>query len=407
MRSHRLAKAAIAWRRTVGSLQSRCGMVEHRDAVIVGTCGSEWNARDGDDGVHCLDLASGDQRWFTPTLGDVNEIALAGDDLIVPTDTGDVLILDAKVGRIKSILTADAAVVGRPLVTMATGGWQAVFASTAGTIYGLENDSSALRTLGGVDAPVLAAVQSLGHDGILIAPTDGRIMRAHFGRAGLEFETIAQVPLTEGAASLALSATPTLHGDLVLVGYSRDTYYDHPAVSALNFLSGEVAWSQEKIEIGGGFGNCRSSPLVMGDALAVCSAYTDGIDILDVATGSVRGHVRLGQTVFQQWSSPVRLDERHLAIGRVDGVISVIDVHAMELTTSVSVSTADAEAGSGSVDADDGDEPFALYPGQPAPDGAICATPLVTSHGALLAGTTSGELVRIDLRLTKTERSLN
>lgn len=87
-----------------------------------GHAATAGNSRDGRDGVHSLSQSSGEHEWFTSTLSDVNEIALAGRELIAPTDDGDVFVLSQSNGEVFSVFRADSAVFGKPLVHTFPGG---------------------------------------------------------------------------------------------------------------------------------------------------------------------------------------------------------------------------------------------------------------------------------------------
>lgn len=184
-----------------------------------------------------------------------------------------------------------------------------------------------------------------------------------------------------------------MEGGRAYVVYGRETYDTYPAVICLDLDIDDVRWVASSTQDKSHYGNIRSTPLLTSDALVVVSAYSDGLDILDPQDGGLVGHVPLGQTVFQQWSAPVRVDESHVAIARVDGVLSVVDIPNRKLVASISVATANREKTS--VVSFDSDV-FALAPGEPPPDGAVCGTPLFV-NGRIFLGTTDGELVGIDL----------
>jgi outer membrane protein assembly factor BamB len=386
----------MRWRSRIGGLQSRSSIRIAGDRVYVGTCGTRWNASDSQDGVHCLDLLTGEQHWFAPTLADVNEIAVGHNSLIVPTDSGDVFILTAATGAVKRVFRADAAVLGRPVFIDGIDGWQAYFASASGQLYRIDQRLEQLTKLGSLGGECLAALLKLDADHLIAATNDGKIHRVNIVDGHVDVKSITRIPTSKYGARLGLSATPRLDGKYAYIGYARDTYYQAPAIAKLDLSSGQIEWFGR--ESSRAFGNVRATPLLVDDKLVVASAYTDGVQLLNPSNGSLIGEVRLGQDVFQHWSAPIQVGSHYVALGRVDGVCSIIDVRAERLVASISLATATTERPIGVSGQAYSEEPFALYPGEPAPSGAICATPAF-SRGILVVGTTDGDIAAIDLNL--------
>ena len=396
MTNREASVAAIRWRARIGGLQSRSPIIIESDRVYVGTCGDVWNVRDRHDGVHCFDLQSGEELWFTPTLSDVNEIAIAGTDLIAPTDNGDVFVIERRSGEIRYIVTADSAVLGKPIVYRELGGWSALVASLAGSIYSMTSGSIELVRIGEIGGGLRASLIPLGYDAIIAAAENGTIYKGEITSGVLRSHPIVQLPTSEYGGTSAITAAPLVEGVLAFVGYARDTHYDSPAVACIDYRKEEVAWLAAKGTKS--FGNVRSIPALVDGVLVVASAYSDSIQLLEPNSGSLLGQVLLGQEVFQQWSSPVKVGPHHVAIGRVDGVCSIIDVRGQRLVSSISLATAEIEPLTSSHRDSFGTETFALYPGEPAPMGAICATPAFDGK-CLVLGTTDGSLAAVNINL--------
>lgn len=386
--------ASFAWRTHLGGMQSRSRILDGGDVLFVGTCGDAWNVRDRADGVHCISKLTGQSLWFTATLADVNEMALAGPDLLVPTDIGDLLVIDVTTGAIKTIYRVDSSVLGQPLIYRNGTRWSALFASIAGTIYSIDSNDDQLLEIGTISGGVRASLVPTGPQGFLAATETGLVVRASMKRNDLQCEILAEAPRGTYGGGTSITATPLIRGDLAFVGYARDTYDAQPAVFCLNWRSGEVVWSAEG-NVDDTYGNVRTTPAVVGDRLAVASSYSDSVLFIDPASGSYLGEVKLGQSVFQQWSSPVLVGPDVVALGRVDGVVSLIDAQSLKLLTSISLQTAGAETLT-RLHSGGGDEVFGLYPGEPAPAGAICGTPL-SSNNKLYVGTTDGILGAISV----------
>lgn len=387
-------KPHFNWKVRVGGIQSRSKIIQHRDNIIVGTCGDSWNVRDGRDGIYCISKLNGDQIWFTPTLSDVNEFILAGSDLIVPTDAGDVMVLDANSGAIGNIVRADAAVLGAPIVHRVPGGWTAVFASLIGTIYSLSTHDPELRILGSIDGGIRAALTSLDPDTFIAVTETGSVVKTTVERNGLRSREIARAPAGKYGGPVSITATPLIVGRHAYVGYARETYDAIPAVFCVDTLREEIVWKPSPAGPDDYFGNTRTTPTIIDNKLALASAYTDSIIFLDPDNGTVIAQTKLGQATFQQWSSPIIVGPNMIAVGRVDGVLSIIDSDEQKLLASVSLATAATERLSESDAEKIGEPTFKLYPGEPAPEGAICGTPF-SSDGTIYVGTTDGTLASI------------
>jgi hypothetical protein len=221
----------------------------------------------------------------------------------------------------------------------------------------------------------------------LASTENGTLVKVQIHGGQLISRTIAELPKTQDGGTQAITATPRVVGDLAYVGYGRDTYYDTPAIVCINHRTGQLVW--EAAKCASTFGNVRSTPAIVDDKLVIASAYTDGMQFLDAATGQFVGQVKVGELVFQQWSGPIQIGSHYAALGRVDGVCSIVDVRRQKLVSSISLATAEAEKVMSA----------RLYPGEPAPAGAICGTPTFDGR-RLFMGTTDGTLAEINLELT-------
>lgn len=399
MTNDRLFSPREAWRQRVGGIQSRNTLVCDGPRLYIGTCGETWNVRDSHDGVFCLNRTDGNILWFTPTTADVNEISLAGSSLLAPTDAGDVFVLDASSGKIIAVYRADSPVLGSPLVTEGVGGWSAVFASLAGTIYLIQEHSQNLVALGKIGGRIRASLVRLAASEFLAATENGKLIKCTMrGQELKSHELVAVPPDLVWGDEVYITATPLHVGTKIFAGFVRSTYGDDPAVFCFDLESESVDWvASSRKDVSLTFGNVRATPALVGDKLVIASAYTDGVDILDAHNGNFLQRIVLGQNTFQQWSSPVPAGENRVALGRVDGVCSIVDVVAGTLAASISLTTAETErrAKANADDPREG-ENFTLYPGEAAPDGAICGSPLVDGD-MLFVGTTDGVLVGVRL----------
>lgn len=388
------AKASILWKARIGALHSRNNILSDGPNLYVGTCGSEWNVTDRNDGVHRLDAATGSQIWFRATSADVNEMLLIGSELIVPTDVGDVFVLDSHTGDVMHRMNVGSAVLGKPVVVSKEPLWAVLFAAVDGSVYLLRKNEASPSRVGAVPGPILAPIVAIDESTFLISSGLGDILIGSLRDGRLSTHFLARVPSGQYGGPTSIYAAPLIDNGVVYVSYARETYDDLPPIVSFDLTSGNLLWTGGPVK-GQDFGNGRTTPALVDGQLVFACAYSDSLHMLSPVDGRHIGSVILGQSVFQQWSGPVAIGPYHVALGRVDGVCSVVDLRAGALASSVSLATPEAEALLGTEG-----ETYALLPGEPAPLGAICGTPLV-HDGALIVGTTAGDVARVDLRFEK------
>lgn len=384
-------RSTVMWDRPVGSLQWKSSIVLDGDHVLVSTSGLAWNEADHADGVLCLDAYSGEARWFCPTSGDANEIAVVNDKIIVGSDDGNVYAICRDDGSIRSKMSLSAPVYSRPLV-FEDGKWSAILATHDGSIVGLSRDSDAFEHIGGVPYTIRA--------GLLAAPTKdcvtalaetGEVIAIEIGVRGFDFRLLNRISYPDqyaksGISTAGLFGTPSASGEHLVLGYVRQTSYEHPPLLCIEAASGREIWRAALVP-NEDFGNVRTSPLIVGNQVLAAFAYTDSLYSFDLKTGDFLWKVKLGLTAFQQWSSPVLRAPNEVILGRIDGVLSKVDILDKRLVWSRSLAPEDQSRES---DLDN----ISIYPGQ-SPVGGICSTPAANSS-AIFVGLTSGRLFRIE-----------
>jgi outer membrane protein assembly factor BamB len=403
LQRHQQIQPKIAWEAHIGSIQSRNNIISQGAFIYIGTCGEKWNQADRGDGVYCLRAATGEIVWFSPTYSDVNEITLARTDLIVPTDSGEIFILEKKSGAIKNVLRLDGPIFSKPLVRISERTWSAIIVSAHGKIYELDAGQNVAISLGDLGYPVRANLTYLDvapFPILLVLTETGYLMKCTLFNGKIKAETVRQIKyigfnsrtrnLNIEDTDAYLHAVPARENNLIFGGYARDTYYDDAPLYCINVETGEELWRAHHLA-GINFGNCRTTPLIVGGELVVSLSYADSVYFLNKYNGRVSGEILLGQTVFQQWSSPVAIGKSHAVVSRIDGVVSVIDIRHRKLVASVSLAAAEIERLKST-------EPIGAFPLGPwePPIGGICGTPLVKGN-RIFVGATSGRLVAIDV----------
>lgn len=398
------ATPQFLWNKRTGRILSRNNIIVEADSVFVGTCGHHWNEEDGNDGVGRWDRHTGDSIWFRPTGADVNEIVCTGEHLICPTDAGSIFVLDSASGDVASIHHLDSAALSRPLVWHHHGDWRAVTASAKGTVYGFGPPGSDARILGELREPVRANPVDIGsymERAFIVATKTGCLVRCEYIDHHFTAQSLSRIKyhahrVPNGAEppneTGTIHAAPAMAGHHLYVPFARDSYYKTPPLVCVDTNSGEIIWRASTVPGQGDVGNCRTTPIVDGSNLVAALAYSNSLHIFDRATGALRQTVELGPTVYQQWSAPAHFSAGRVVIGRVDGVLSVVDVTEGKLIASVSLATKDTKYSA--IGDDSRDKAYDLTPGRRAL--GICGTPTVLD-GIAYVGTASGDLVAIQL----------
>lgn len=408
--------ARIRWKASLGHIHSRNNILRvDASRLLVSSAGLRWNEPDPADGVYCLDRQTGRVLWFANTNADANEIAIAGDSVIIPTDGGSVFVVSIDTGDVRQIHFVDDAVLGRPVVVEHFDGWTALLFTRRGTAWTFSNSSEYPRNVGSIDETIHATPVPLASGDLIVASEEGSILRCWFDKSIFETRKIGTLDYrgfspsypTRGFVPAKITATPLVSRGRIYLGFARETYYLGLPLACLSTRGGllwqtgrvldDDPWGQAE-EKDPNFGNIRTTPALIAGRLVVAPAYSDSMYFVDPMTGRVDGEVRVGELVFQQWSSPVPIGSHYAAIGRVDGVLSIVDVLAGKLVASVSLATAEPEKLSRTHD----DRPYEFMNYSPTPGetpvGGICGTPLVQGNNVYV-GTTSGQIAAISLSL--------
>jgi outer membrane protein assembly factor BamB len=403
--------ARIRWKSKVATIHSRNTFIKATEGrLLVSTSGSRWNSSDLADGIYCLDSSTGNVLWFAATNADANEIAVVGGYVIVPTDAGKVHVISAKSGETKYVHSVTAPVFGRAATVEHFGNWSALLVSYDGTVWVISEQGSRCQEIGQIPGRVRATAVPSYNRTFVIATEEGSIFRCYFNANNFKTKRIATLQylgygthLQQGVPKTGnISATPLVRSGRIYVGFARETYFDDLPLACLS-INGTPVWQGGRVSNNSlfedkqpGFGNIRTTPLFVGGKLIVAPAYSDSVYLLDPGSGIIKERVRLGQNVFQQWASPVAIGSSHAAIGRVDGVLSIIDTANARLVASISLAIPETEK----VTRENAGRPYpadlALLPGE-VPIGGICGTPLVAGD-TIYVGTTSGDIASIVLK---------
>lgn len=385
-------KVRLSWQAEISGVQSRNNFVQFGGEIIFSSAGRTWNKSDEKDGVYSIDSETGRVNWFVPSGIDVNEIALVNGVVIAPTDRGEVLLIDASTSNVINSHRLGGPAFGKAIPFTIGGRRIALIASSNGGIFSIDVKTGNLELVANLDCSIRASL--LFHKRKILAfSQEGGIFSLEPDN-DWSVTKICDAPVGHYGGPSGIAVAPLKIGDRLYIGYARETYYDDPPLFCYDLKKGEIVWE------GRGapqrhYGNLRSSPAMVRGKLVIAPAYSDSLVLVSPRTGAVISEIKVGQSVFQQWSGPVPLSNRYVAIGRVDGVCSIVDVETGRLSASISLVTAENERFFQEPD-QSSDETYRLYPGEPAPAGGIVGTPFNTGS-ALFVGTTDGQIARVEL----------
>lgn len=106
----------MLWRSEVGISGWLDNPVIADGAVYVGSAGVAQFSQDRLDGIHSVDLVTGQRRWFYTTELDVNAVSVSGNYVVATGDEGRVWVIDARDGDLVWTELLGVPVFGSPLI---------------------------------------------------------------------------------------------------------------------------------------------------------------------------------------------------------------------------------------------------------------------------------------------------
>jgi outer membrane protein assembly factor BamB len=388
----------IAWKTYVGRQAWKNSPVVVGSNVYVSTAGDDWNSPDEKDGIYCLDGESGAVRWFAHTSADANQTLISKGRVITGCDDGTVAAFAASDGRPLWNVILDSGIVAGPILLNGSGG------------------SSMVKQEGPPDEPILVVTYK-GTVSVLDLNTGRHLYELSIGNTVIGSVAVYEqhrqqfiaVPTEDGvlvtiahsshAASLVVSSSSRIGENVSLA--ARPSFFDGTIflglvgwgprqLAAIDATSGAPIWPTDDYDYHrGGSGNVRGAPVIVGDHVIYASAYSDGIRALDRRTGEFAWDLRLGQEMFEHWSSPV-VRNNGLYLGRHDGYVHKVDVRARQRVWSIYIG--EGQMAGAAVSGDQSLPEFAVSAGWlSGKSSPVLATPCI-DRGRLYVGTYEGYL---------------
>lgn len=309
------------------------------DKVIAGSSGRTWNRPDKEDGVYCLGLDSGDIKWFSPAPADINGLAY-GQGLIVATgDDGAVRAIEIDSGKTKWTRSGrNKKMYTFPLVL----GGLVVAGDSGGVLYCLDLQTGDVKWTVEMEGAIRGGACSDGWF-IYAASTGGEVVSLRKDGTLRWRESVKRPSYSlfhkegpGGGDILAeIYAAPTLAGELLIVPFARDTYYDTPAMYALHKRTGRLAWrATNPLGVQDSFGNLRSSPALYKDMIVYGEPYSNRLVGITRHNGEAAFSVAAGFCAFPHYPSPAVLGNQAI-LPRHDGGLYAIDLEKKELSWSL------------------------------------------------------------------------
>lgn len=406
-------KSSLLWSIKIGRMHSRNNVIAKDGRVYVGTSGAQWNEPDSEDGVYCLDMASGSKLWFRPTSTDANEISIINGLILVGTDGGTLYAITPHDGSVAAKYEANAAVCSRAISLESEGREVAISLSVLGEVFQFDFEKKTFQSIGILPFKTRANPVAISASEFLVGTEDGAIVRVTLeGAHGISWEQLCRIePYTASGPykfQLQITAISSIQvaGDRIIVSYARQTHDRRPPIACFSLATGKKLWDAGRIHSASKtenseFGNSRITPVIWNGYILSTFSYNESAHAFSLDTGKWVWRVRLDDSYFQNWSSPV-VERDLLYVARVNGVLSVIDINKREIIDSHSVEVFDlrekdthSTEGIAMAEAPWPNSNSSFYEGGPYPSqillAGICSTPVIAGS-RVIVGTVSGHL---------------
>ncbi len=311
-----ISNPKILWKTEIGIQGYLNNSIVIGKMVYVGSSGLVHNKSDRKDGIYCLNAQTGQIIWHHKTPNDACGVAYSDGIVISTGDDGYLRGINAASGKQVWELNRRGPLYSQPLIISgkvfagdASGSLLAVEAATGKLLWQTKLTSSNVR--GG-----------LSSDGkkIFAAFVDGTVAALDMdGKKVWETQCDRKSFYDNSREPAEIYATPTVAGDKLIIPYIRDTYYDFPAIQALDKNTGKLLWeATDKSETGISHGNIRSSVAVWKDFLLYGNPYSNLLIALKANDGTYAWSVPMGVETWPHWPSPV-VTKDMLYMGRNDG----------------------------------------------------------------------------------------
>lgn len=302
----------LLWRTRVGMGAWKTESVfADNDTIIFSTAGQSWNVEDHEDGVLCLEIKDGRERWRRRTVGDANAILLEGNIIYFGTDSGYVYAVDIADGKERWKIRLEGSILARPVMMPQGLVVCSVLGRDAGWIHLLEPSSGKVLHGGTIAGGVVADPLLLDRR-VLFASRSGLVVTMSFDGT---WASIAGTQRVELKRSLHWSETfsfefvevhgaPIQWGSMILLPLVRD-FTSWVPILAVDSSTLQVVWFGPILENSKTWcGNSRVRPVIAGGVAVLPVSY--GNEVFAVSHNGVRvWESNCGMHCERQCASPI------------------------------------------------------------------------------------------------------
>jgi outer membrane protein assembly factor BamB len=402
---------ALLWSLELGRMHSRNNIVVADDLAVLTTSGEHWNKPDNRDGVYCVDLKTGRKVWFSHTESDANEVSLIGNVALVGTDGGKAFAISADTGSTLKAIGLDSPILTKAIELQTSQGRIAILLSKAGDVVQYDIARNKFAVIGTIPFSFRANPVSITANSFLAGSESGFVLRVEIKDERVDWKQVFQVTPHKSSGSYnydlqikGISSIVVVE-DRAILSYARDTYDRRPPILCFSLKTGQKLWDAGRVKSATKtddqtFGNARITPARWKNLILSTFSYNESVHAFSLETGKWIWRVRLDDSYFQNWSSPV-VDDDRLYVARVNGVLSVIDLNVRKMLSTYSVEVFETANDTGAratfsdaskpwPNSAEGLESKGPWPHQELIAG-ICSTPAIWKD-KILIGTVSGHL---------------
>ena len=341
----------ILWKQKVGHCAHRNTPLVIGNQLYIGAAGDRWNEPDANDGIACLDIDTGAQKWKVQTPADANSVLCTRGIVVTGCDDGTVVAFRSTDGKELWSVKFDTGIVGGPLkltVNASRGDMSDLdpiaVVEYSGVVHLINIFDGSLLQEVDLGRRVLADMTMSTNSNrpmivlgnrlylgcvIFIVSADGVVFAIPFDEISKGGRLMAPIPfcnLPKLVGDEIKCTTPVLlNGATLHASYARNTTFDDPPMAALDLTTGRLKWkASDPGKVVRMFGNIRGNPIVLDGDILFTTAYSNALVGVSEAEGTVGWSVILGSRLFEQWSGPVTDGKEAVYIGRHDGYLHKI-----------------------------------------------------------------------------------
>ena len=373
----------VRWKTQIG-IQGYLNNSVIADQIYVGSSGDQHNTPDERDGIYCLNKKSGAIIWHFRTETDACGVAYADGRIYSTGDDGYLRCLDAKSGEELWHTQFDGELYAQPLIV----GEMVIIGDESGSVIATNRATGKHAWMVKLASTNIRGGLSADKQHIYAAFEEGRVACLDM-KGGVVWMEDLEYKDEFGEDFQQIYGAPTVLFDKLIIPFSRSTYYNKPAIYALNINDGSIAWKAAKDESASvTHGNIRSSVAIWKNLILFGNPYSNSLIAVNLSNGEMAWNLPFGDCMFPHWPSPV-IAGNTLYLGRHDGGFGAIDLEKQQVSWQLYLGDHDQVQ---LRPRDYGTNPGSSAPcnWDPATGSSIYATPAIDKKGTIYIGNGEG-----------------